>query len=749
MGLALAAIAASVLLPVLVAALWPRAALTVALVDHGLSVILTCAVMVVAGLRGSSRLRRSRLLFAAALAATSCGFAMKTWYAATLGAVPAVSPADAVMLMWVPLCAAGLLSLPLASGGAGARLRACLDGIIAASALLFASWVAVLQPVYSSVEAGGLTLVTALAYPITDLIIAVIALGVTSHATQEMRRLLRLLTGGLLLIALSDSAGAVQAAAGSIAFSWTDITLQAGLGLLVLGVILPPSTGANEQSRLDAAVDAALPFLPIVVAAGFGLQHTLSGNAIGRGASLIGAVMLLALIWRQLLYSLQLGSLARSLAADASHDSLTGLANRTAFIRELGSRLPDVAPGTLAVVMLDLNGFKEINDGYGHSAGDRALIAFAARLRQVTTAAVAARLGGDEFALMLVGPDAEAGAVACAAAATIGSPIRIGALDVPLAASAGIAVNRAGDAASDLLRRADLAMYEAKRSPLSLTAVFTDDMASRADRRNLLAQALPGAGERGELHLVYQPLYRLTDRTLAGAEALLRWQSPRHGDVSPEEFISLAEDTGAIREIGDWVLETALRQLNHWQSVGLTVPRLFVNASSHQFTEDFAATVLEKADRYGIAREVLTLEVTESSVPDLEANRALRSLRDAGVRIAMDDFGAGFSSLAQLARLPVDTLKIDREFVRGADTENGRRILASVIALATDLGLTTVAEGIELPEQVDVVARAGCTLAQGYHFARPLSAHDLARLLSSTPTVPAPRGSTAVVEPLA
>ena len=735
---ALAVLAASVVLPLVVAAVAPRAALAFAGAAHAVSVIAAAVVMIVAGVRGTPRLRRSRLLFAAALLATATGFAIFTVASARGRTLPMPSYADAFTLAWAPLAAAGLMSLPLRTEGTGARLRSVLDGVIAASALALASWLAVLQPVYARTDTDGLARATLLTYPVVDVVIAVIALSVMSHATGEVRRLLRYLTAGLVLIALSDSGTAVNVASGRTGFAWTDITLQAGIALLVLGAVLPPE-GERQDRRHALVIDAVLPYLPVVVAMAVRVHHTLQGGTIGRSESILTAVVLGALIWRQVLYSLQLGSLAKSLERDATHDSLTGLCNRSAFIATLEAELPVADPGCLAVVMLDLNGFKEINDGYGHDAGDRALVVFADRLSAAGgRCATAARLGGDEFALVVTGPDAEVTALSCAAAASSGAPVRIGAVDVPLTASAGIAVSREDDGTSTLLRRADLAMYEAKRSPISLTAVFSDDMAGRADRRNLLAQALPGAAERGELHLVYQPLYTLESDALAGAEVLLRWRSPRHGDVAPDEFIGLAEDIGAIRAIGSWVLESALRQLSQWQAAGLVVPRLFVNASSRQFTEDFAESVVEQLTRYGIERKVLTLEVTESSVPDLEANRALVTLRDAGVRIAMDDFGAGFSSLAQLARLPVDTLKIDREFVRGIETINGRLIFDSVIALANELGLVTVAEGIETTRQVEIVRASGCTLAQGYHYARPLPPRELAARLSAA-IVPPPR----------
>ena len=588
----------------------------------------------------------------------------------------------------------------------------------------------VLKPLYEQTQQSGLAKATLLAYPVVDVVVAVTALSVAAHARHDTRRLLRLVACGFVLIAVADSGATVDVAMGVVGFSWTNFVLQAGLVCLFLAALLPASSPHVRSARREISVDAALPFVPVVVTTGVGLHYIFRGNVFGAVEALIATAMIVGLLGRQLLYTVHVGAIARRMSAEATQDSLTGLANRRSFVNTLDTSLTSFPAGGIAVVLVDLDGFKEVNDTFGHAAGDAALVHFAERLSAAASSrAMAARLGGDEFAVLIVREDAEIDALTIADEVTKTRRAHIGSVNVAVGASAGIAVNVAGETASQLLRRADLAMYEAKRSAQSATAIFTNDMAGRSERRKRLMQELPGAAERGEFRLVYQPLYSLSDRSIAGAEALLRWHHPLHGNVPPDEFIRLAEEAGIISEMGKWVLETAVRQVHQWRVAGKTLPHLFLNVSAQQFTGSFAATTLSTIKAHSVQPAAITLEITESALPHLSANRALQDLRASGMRIAMDDFGAGFSSLAQLARLPVDTLKIDREFVRGINTPNGRRIVTAMITLAVDMGLRTVAEGIEKAADAEVMHQAGCDLAQGYHFAKPLPATELAYLL--------------------
>lgn len=716
---------------VLAGAVWRAQADTVAMAVHGLSVAVTAGAMIAAARRGDPRLRRSRMFFAAALISTAVGFAINGVYEAVVGTAPIPSPGDVAVVAWVPCTIVGLLLMPSEVFRQGGRARAICDAVGCAAALFLGSWLLVLKPIYDQTTQTGLAKATLLAYPVVDVLVAVTALSVASHARRDTRRLLRLISAGLLLIAINDSGRAFFAALGTIEFNWTNLVLQAGLLLLLWAALLPASSSDNESIRpLDALIDAALPHAPVVAVMVIGLNHTLRGGIISGAEAAVGAVMVAALLARQLLYAKHLSSVAHRLSIDASHDALTGLVNRRAFVAALDAALSDLSAGNVAVTLIDLDGFKEVNDGFGHLAGDLVLQEFARRLHELRDhAPVAARLGGDEFALLLRGVDAEKLAIAAGQSFTRVHRIAVGSAHVAVGASAGVAASLPGDTTSLILRRADLALYDAKSSPGPATRLFADDMARRAERRHLLAQSLPGAGARGELHLVYQPLYRLADQTIAGAEALLRWNHPVHGDVPPDEFIPLAEEVGAIVEIGEWVLRTAAADLVALADKGRDLRQLFVNVSAHQLTDGFADLVSRVMTEYAIQPGVLTLEMTESAMPSLQANVALQDLRRAGVPIAMDDFGAGFSSLAQLALLHVDILKMDSDLIRATSTTNGRRVVDSVIALANDLGLTTVAEGVETKQEAAVVAQSACALAQGYHFAAPMIVADLLELL--------------------
>ena len=740
---AVACALASPLLLLAAAAALPDAAFTLALSVNALSVLVTGAAMWVAACNGDPRLRRSRRWFTAALAAAAAGFVVQAVHAELVGHVAVVSPATLAPLFWVPCALIGLLSVPSDRHREGGRLRAVLDGIVVTTALAIVFWLLFLAPIYGSSDQPALDKAVLLAYPAIDFVLATAAFAVASQARGDLRRFLRLVAGGLLLVAVADAGSAASVAAGATGFSWTFIVQQGGLAVLLCATLLPAVPDlATERSRAAALVDSTLPHLPVLLVVLVGLWRTFTGHQLDTVVVVLGSVMVLGLAGRQVLYASHLGAVAQRLSLEATRDPLTGLASRRSFLNALETSLAETAPGGVAVVLLDLDGFKEVNDTFGHAAGDQALVAFAARLTERSSAcSLAARLGGDEFALFVVGPDAEVRAMASATSLAGGRNLVAGAVRIQIGASAGVATSRPGDSTSSLLRRADLAMYDAKRSGVSQAAVFADEMAVRAERRHLLTQALPEAAARGELRLVYQPIFRLDDGSVAGAEALLRWHSPVHGDVSPDEFVPLAEETGVIGDLGLWVLSRAAAQLQEWAAAGRHLPALSVNVSPRQLTATFAREAVRRMAERGVTPSQVTLEITESAMPDLPGNRCIEQLRGAGFVIAMDDFGAGFSSLAQLAALPVDTLKFDREFIRGISTPNGRRIVEAVIALAGDLGLTTVAEGIETAAEAEVVLQAGCALAQGYHFSRPLSPERLVELLARPPVLPSPRAA--------
>jgi diguanylate cyclase (GGDEF)-like protein/PAS domain S-box-containing protein len=418
----------------------------------------------------------------------------------------------------------------------------------------------------------------------------------------------------------------------------------------------------------------------------------------------------------------------------AFHDGLTGLANRALFLDRVTHALSRGERHThpVAVLFLDLDDFKMVNDGLGHAAGDELLVAVAERLGDaVRPGDTVARLGGDEFALLL--EDAEspeaADLVARRVAESLAAPFRLGADDVPVRASVGIALGYAGKhRAEDLLRDADLAMYMAKRNGKGRFERFLPAMHEDAVRRLEIAAELRGAIDNDELSVFYQPIVDARVNRVIGAEALVRWEHPRRGFLSPAEFIPVAEATGLIVPLGRWVLDEACRQLQEWRRDDLVTGSFYVsvNLSARQLQEPtIVDDVAAALHRSGLPATALLLEVTETAlVENLDAARTcLHALKDLGLRLAIDDFGTGYSSLSYVSSFPVDIIKIDKCFVdRITDGIEGAAMVRAVIEMTHSLGLTAVAEGIEQPAQIALLEGLGCHIGQGYLFAKPMPA---------------------------
>jgi diguanylate cyclase (GGDEF)-like protein/PAS domain S-box-containing protein len=427
---------------------------------------------------------------------------------------------------------------------------------------------------------------------------------------------------------------------------------------------------------------------------------------------------------------------AQHLAWAASHDQLTRLPNRTSFMRELDASLADSPVGSIAVLFIDLDNFKVINDSLGHAAGDELLRGMSERLRRLMRDGdVLARFGGDEFTVTLRGVTSSELAISVAERLRqeIAQPLLLdegGELFV--SSSIGIAVSdRVGVSGDDLLRDADAAMYRAKRRGRDCVEVFAPGTRDVSVHTLRTIGELRRALERDEIVPFYQPIVHLVSGHLDGFEVLARWQHPERGLLTPDEFLPLAEEVGLVGEIGSVVLGAALGQASRWRA---TVPAfadisIAVNVSARQLVDGrFQQTVSEALAHSGLSADALWLEITETALmSDVKAaSSALRSLRDLGLHLSVDDFGTGYSSLTYLKRFPVESIKIDRSFVHGLgiDAEDST-IVEAVVNLGHSLGLTVVAEGVETPLQLARLREMGCDRAQGFLFGRPQAAHDI------------------------
>jgi diguanylate cyclase (GGDEF)-like protein len=530
----------------------------------------------------------------------------------------------------------------------------------------------------------------------------------------------------------------------SSALALSAAELQAGTLLDALCARQAPGESDGHLAALRAALRLGQAFrdlvLPVQTASGlrwWSLSAKPLHDEVGHHAG-----------WRGVISDVtQARETHRRLAYLAHFDSLTGLANRLELREQLAAamdlaaaRSPEAQAAGVplprtALVCLDLDHFKSINDTLGHAAGDAVLAEIGRRLHScLRQDDLAARLGGDEFALVIrdVQSDEELIALARRLVQVLAQPFEVAGRQVPLGSSIGIAIApEHGHSLDELMGNADLALYAAKEAGRGRFELFVPRLADRHRRRVAIEQALRGALARSEMHLHWQPRVDVATWEVVGAEVLLRWQHPELGRVAPDEFIGIAEDAGLIAEIGLWVLGRACAhaaQMKHPIVVSVNV------SPAQLLREDFASQALRVIAQSGLAPERLEIEVTESLFMDNspQALANLHALREVGVRIALDDFGTGYSSLAYLRRFPFDTLKIDRAFVRELMTRHdARAIVRTILELARTLGMSTIAEGVEEPAQLAVLREAGCGSVQGYLAARPMPRGDFLRLLAN------------------
>ncbi|MBV6509982.1 MAG: hypothetical protein JJLCMIEE_03101 [Acidimicrobiales bacterium] len=669
------------------------------------------------------------------------------------GETPYVSPADFLYMLVYPFLFAALFviahgrDIKLHRGGLAEGLA------VAASVALLAWQVAVVSPGVLSEAGGTLQQLVIVAYPALDVLLLAAVVGLLVSPGRRTVALWGLFAYAFLFLA-SDIAYAAMANASTDTMQWTDVGFL--LAYLALGVavldpsakrIADPQTGDGDGRVRYVLIGAAIVAPSITVA----VLVTVLGdfNAVVLvGATVVIATVVSVRIARMMASEQQARARAEAatdlLARSALTDVVTGLPNRNALVEEIPTVLCDLDHRG-ALLFIDLDRFKLVNDTAGHQAGDDVLRESAARVESCVRAGDRVfRLAGDEFVVLCSGMSRgdEAESVATRISDALRDPFTVGESSIFVGASIGIAfTHRDEDLDPErILSDADLAMYAAKRDGRHAVRVFEPAMRADAEGRRRIEVALRCSLENDEIIPAFQPVVDLSDESVVGFEALARW--PEKHDVVHEaaEFIEVAEMTGLVGEIDRRVMQQACQRVGAWNDHRLDRAPLWVSVNvslgSLAFG-DFPDQVRSILDSTSISPEWLMIELTESSLA-IDADQAvemLTAVHDLGVRIAVDDFGTGFSSLASVLRYPVDTIKIDRMFVHDLSRATYKRSLAAAtLRVAETIGIVAVAEGVETPDQATALKDLGCHLAQGHLFARPMSAHEAARLAEGTDT---------------
>ncbi|WP_433394011.1 putative bifunctional diguanylate cyclase/phosphodiesterase [Micromonospora sp. KLBMP9576] len=653
------------------------------------------------------------------------------------------------------LFSAGLLRLPGVAATKAATARLALDALVLAAAFWFVGWVLFSEPTRLLGDATPMSCVPILLATVSAALTAGVALVVALRAPPPRHRVALLGAGATAVTCggLGVAAGVCQAGPG-VALSGA-VALTGGLVAAALAARQRdvPARAAPDLIRRDSAH----AFVPMFAMAASAMYHLLQDGHFDALGIVAGSVEGFALVTRQYLTLRDLRGYAQRLAEREAHfrelahtDQLTGLANRRGLSQALHRCAGAGAPCVL--LGLDMDGFKHVNDMRGHDVGDAVLAEVGERLRaNLRPGDVAARLGGDEFAVLMHGRPAEADRVAERLLGVLGRAYDQPEGPVFLSVSIGVAGWAGEPDVELLLRHADLALRYAKQRGKNRIERYDAAYDKLLRRRSTLEHELRGAIERDELRLVFQPVASLPSVRPVGAEALLRWRHPVLGNVGPDEFIPLAEECGMIAKLGAWVLHQACQQLSRWLADGHDV-WVSVNVSPRELhAPEYVVQVAEALRAHRVPPQRLVLEVTEHAVAtDLdELIRRLTALRRTGVRIALDDFGAGYSSLGQLRRLPIDILKIDHglvaehEPVRPVDGPPFAPMVDIVMRLGHQLGLEVIAEGVTTPTELAAVVAAGCRFGQGALFGWGVPAEHLEAMLEAATSsgarrVPAP-----------
>ncbi|GAB1644796.1 putative bifunctional diguanylate cyclase/phosphodiesterase [Krasilnikovia sp. MM14-A1259] len=630
-----------------------------------------------------------------------------------------------------------LYRLPLGKHSVGALLRIVLDAatvILAAAVFL---WHFVTREQLGSDHDSMLMASLALIVLALVAVFTVVKVLLTGCAFVDVQ--------GLRLVAIALFIGAVAPVLQPVLLAHDPRLLPTELSIPV--VFFLAAWAAERQRHADFGprrgvatmqrrrVYSVLPYAAVAAVDGL-LLYVFRSDDRADAAVVVGAAVALTtlVVLRQVTAFRDNARLLRQLDHGANHDALTGLPNRILFHKRLNKALTAPGERNVSVALIDLDDFKVVNDSLGHEVGDLLLIAVAQRLAGCIRAEdTVARLGGDEFVVVLDGADpAAADLAADRMVAALRAPVVADGHELPIRASIGIADGSSGDEASLLLRHADIAMYAAKNVSGTAYLHYHPNMATGSDHANVGAE-LREAIDREELFLLYQPIVSLDDGRLMGAEALVRWAHPTRGTLGPDAFIPVAERTGLVVPLGRWVMKTAFQQFADWIGEhGDAAPHMMnINVSARDLREpgfaDFVGGLLKM---HKLPAHRITLEITETMA--LEPGQSitnLHDLRELGLRVSLDDFGTGHSTLTMLHDCPIDEIKLDRSFTQ-ANIDGRVPMAAAVIHLAQVLGLHAVAEGVETSEQAELLLSLGYIAAQGYHFSRPMSPEQFAKLLA-------------------
>ena len=709
-----------------------------------------CAALAAHGTHGRERAAWTGMAIGAAGWAAGEALWSNHDLAAELSPFPSRADAGyAAFLLGAAVCLAFLVS----AYPPGGRVRLMLDGIIVAAALFGAAWVTVLSAVYSARAADPVSL----AYPLADIALVTIAAMILVRAPAAKRLKMGLLTVGLFFVAVSDSAFVyLTAVDGSapphlIAIGWAWGLLCIGVGAFVRQ--RPARGEPHRAAQVPSPIAVWLPYVPVAVSAAICAPMLIAdlGPVFVAGVVTGTAVML-----RQFLVIGENRRLLVEAADKALRDPLTGLANRTLFQDRLAHamQLHQRHSLAVAVLLLNIDHFKLVNDSLGHKAGDAMLVRVSERLvGTVRGGDTVARLGGDEFAVLMEGDADASHMIAQRVMEAFDRPFVIGGEDLLMRTSVGLAITAADStdiAADELLRRAEVAMYSAKRSRSSELITFAPELdPGRFEDALLGITHAGGDGEAGSarllgelrhaienfgLSVVYQPKFDLRTYDVVGLEALVRWPHPRRGLLSPHQFLPLVRQHGLMASVTAVVLDLALDDAAKWYAQGIGVP-VAINVFAPAISDpDLPRQISRALDERGLPPSALTVEITEDLLVDNmgRARLVFNKLRDKGIRVAIDDFGSGYSALWYLREFPVDEVKLDREFIAPILTQPASAaIVRAVIDLAHALGVTPVAEGVEDAETAALLLEYGCEIAQGFHFSRPLSPRTVVALLES------------------